>query len=156
MTAKTLIWVHDHAISPDDVTLRSDPTAVVVFVMDSALIGSPKPAFHRLRFLWDGVVELFRGIPNPVKELRKGNCVVELLAAAQEHGCTRMMVTDHPSPPIQAVIAAMRAKMPVQVLPRPQLTQYRDEPKRFTRYWDKVAKEVLGYQPRKAQRFHKN
>jgi len=153
--SRTCVWIHDATINSEDVALRSFPDAVVVFVFDIAQITGSRIAYHRLRFIYDGVCELFNGLKHPIKEMRKGDAVTEILAVCQEHGCTQIAVTDHASHLVRATIEALQTKLPVTVLPRLQLAQYADEPRRFSRYWEKVAKQVLGYDPKKQSKFHR-
>lgn len=140
--AADVVWLHDAALSPTDVALRSQPTAAVVFVFDVAGLAAEPWAFHRLAFVFDGVCELFAAIPNPVKEVWLGDPAGLLAARGRA-----IHVTAHPAPPTRAAIDRLRRGRPVYEYPRARLTEYAGEPRRFSRYWEKVAPDVLGYRP---------
>lgn len=153
--SRPCVWMHDGAISPEDVALRTHPDAAVIFVFDEPSLKEEPVAFHRLSFMFDGVREAFAAIPHEVKEVRLGDPAAEILDFIREHKCDQLAVTDHSSPAVRGVIEAVKSKrMPTKIYPRPQLATYFDEPKRFSRYWNRVAKEVLGYAPKGGGRRH--
>ncbi len=146
-----LVWLHDAALSFDDPALKSNPDAAIAFVFDR---GEPW-AFQRLAFLGDGVADAYRIAPNPLKLVAAGAPADELLRLARALNCGELHVSEHPNPGVQRVIETLKSELKVVVHRRPTLTDYADEPKRFTRYWDKVAPQVLGYRPSKKGKFHK-
>ena len=127
------------------------PDAAIAFVFDR---GEPW-AFQRLAFLGDGVADVFRFTANPLKFVAAGDPADELLRMARALYCGELHVSEHPNPGVQRVIETLKSELKVVVHRRPTLTDYADEPKRFTRYWDKVAPQVLGYRPSKKGKFHK-
>ncbi len=140
--AARAVWVHDAALSPADVALKTDPTAAAVFVFDAARLAADPWAFHRLAFVFDGVCELFAALPNPVKVVAVGDPA----AVFRAMGVRELLVTDSPNPGVRGPLAEL-SDVTVRPLPRPRLADYRGEPKRFTRYWEAVAPQVLGYKP---------
>ncbi len=153
--SRTCVWIHDAALSPEDVALRTHPDAAVVFVFDEPSLREEPLAFHRLRFVFDGVCELFETITHPIKEVRLGNTFDEIRDFCQLHGCSELALTDHANPFVRQIAGQLEREMPVHVYPRSQLALYPEEPRRFSRYWNKVAREVLGYTPNSSKRFHK-
>ncbi|MEI6431740.1 MAG: hypothetical protein WCP07_06140, partial [bacterium] len=62
------------------------PDAPVVFVFDEDFLSEAQFAFHRLFFLYESVVEIFkeRTAAGRVCSLRRGNVVAEVRAFAQQ------------------------------------------------------------------------
>jgi hypothetical protein len=150
------VWLHDAAISPEDLALRSNPHAAVIFVFDEPALREEPVAFHRLDFIFAGVCETFRTIAHPIKEVRRGDPVVEIADFCAEHGCDQIHVTDNPDPRTRQIVQMLRKRHRVVVYPYETLTEYAEEPRRFSRFWEKTAKQVLGYQPRSNHRkFHR-
>ena len=73
---------------------------------------------------------------------------------ASRMGATTIHVSEHPNPAVVETIDKLRMSLRVVVHPRPVFADYPQEPKRFSRYWDKVASQVLGYQPNSSKRMH--
>jgi len=146
-----LIWVHDRAIH-DRIQV---PGATVAFVFDGDVARTEPPAFHRCAFVWDGLLELFAAREPACCEVSFGMPAEELAALAEASGATTIHVEDHPEPNVQWTIATLRKRFDVVVHPRPVLTTYAGEPKRFSRYWEKVAHQVLGYAPKSSpKKYH--
>ena len=82
----SVVWVHDAAMSPDDAALKANPNAAVVFAFDERSLRREPWAFHRLAFLFDGVTDLMRGLPNPVKLVTIGDPATDLAAVAKQLG----------------------------------------------------------------------
>ncbi len=152
---KHLIWIHDAALSPEDPAIKLNPGAALVFVFDKPQLRAEPWAFHRLAFVFDGVCDLFQTVPNPVQEVCVGDPVVEITQTAKVTGADTIHVTDHPNPRVRQTVEALKRRFSVVVHPRPVLAEYADEPRRFTRYWEKAAPQVLGYQPKGTKKFHK-
>ena len=144
----SVVWVHDAAISPDNAALKANPDAAVVFAFDEPSLEREPWAFHRLAFAFDGVVELLRGLPNPVKLVTIGDPATNLAAVAKQVGASAVHVSDHANPAVRETAAALRRSFAVTDYPRPVLAEYTEEPRRFSRYWDKCAPQVLGYAPK--------
>lgn len=152
---ESVVWVHDAALSPADAALKANPTAAVGFAFDERSLRREPRAFHRLAFVFDGVVELMCGLPNPVKLVTLGDPATDLAAAAKHLGAATVHVTDHPNPWVRETAATLRKTFAVTEYARPVLTEYAEEPRRFSRYWDKSAAQVLGYAPKGGKKFQK-
>ncbi len=134
------VWVHDAALAPAD----AHPAAAAVFVFDAPRLAAEPWAFHRLAFVFDGVCELFQALPHPTKLVVVGDPadVFDALGVRELH------VTDCPDPAVREPLAGRPG---VTAHPRPKLAEYADEPRRFTRYWERAAPQVLGYKPAKGK-----
>jgi deoxyribodipyrimidine photo-lyase len=148
---ESLVWVHDAMLSPDDPTLQANPSATLVFVFDVPALQTEPWAFHRLAFVVDSVIALYQHLPNPTKLIAFGDTALSLRSLMTTTGAKTLQTTDHANPWVRAAIQDLH----ITVNPRPQLTNYEDEPKRFSRYWDKAASQVLGYRPKSGKKFHK-
>jgi hypothetical protein len=146
------VWLHDASLRPTDPALVAHPNAAVVFVFDEPALRAEPIAFHRLDFVFQTVCELWHVLPNPHKEVRRGPLVAEIVDFCRSHGCDHVCVTDHPAPSLRQAIAELRTHLRVDVLARPQMAEYTEEPKRFSRYWERVAPQILGYPPRTSPR----
>jgi hypothetical protein len=151
---KTAIWVHDAALSATDVSIRSDPDAALIFVFDEERLRTHPMAYHRLRFIFDGVADLYANVPHAVKEVHRGATVAEVLAFCQKHRRTQLLVTDSADPYTRLIIEKLKERMPVTVLPRDVLVECPVYLKRFSRYWDKYASNILGYAPAAKRKMH--
>ena len=149
--ADSVVWVHDATMAPTDPALQAHPDAAVVFVFDQDWMRDEPFNFRRISFLLDGVADLFASIPNPVKQVRLGHLATEVAAFAREVGATKVALTDGPFPGVRETAERLRADFDARSVDRPVYAHYADEPKRFTRYWDKVAPQVLGYNPKKSR-----
>ena len=140
-----LVWVHDAALSPTNFACRNHPNATWAYVIDEPALQAEPWAFHRLAFVFDGVRELFQHQPSA--EVLIGEPVEELLALAKASNATELHVSDHANPWVRKTIEGLKPHLKVVVHPRPQLAEYTGEPRRFSKYWDKCAEQVLGYRP---------
>ena len=156
MKCDTLVWVHDAALSPADAALAADPGAAVVFAFDEAALRREPWAFHRLAFVFDGVVELLAGLPNPVKLVTVGDPLTNISAVAAKLGAKAVELTDHPAPAVREVAEGLRrSSLAVTARPRPTLAEYTEEPRRFSRYWRKCEAQVLGYSAKGRKGHHR-
>jgi deoxyribodipyrimidine photo-lyase len=153
--AKDLVWVHDAAMSWDDPAVKAGPDAAVAFVFDGPRLRAEPWAFHRLAFVLDGLDDLFDHLPNPTKLTLVGDPAERLAAVARSSGATTIHLSEHPNPRVVEAAETLRAEFRVVVHPRPTFADYSDEPRRFSRYWEKVAPQVLGYRPRSSGRGHR-
>ena len=153
--ADTVVWLHDATVSSTDPALTANPDAAVVFVFDEEWMRAEPFNFHRVAFLLDGLADLFAAIPNPIKQVRLGKFDAEVRAFANEVSAKTVALTDGPFPGVRATAEALKGEFAVSSVARPVFADYHDEPKRFTRYWTKVAPQVLGYNPNKKSKFHK-
>lgn len=152
--ASDLVWVHDAALSWDDAALKAHPGAAVAFVFDEPTLRAEPWAYHRFAFVLDGLDDLFAHLPNPTKLTLVGDPVERLTTLARQLGATTIHVSEHPNPWVVETAEQLRASFRVFVHPRPTFAEYPHEPKRFSRYWEKVAPQVLGYRPKSSKRMH--
>jgi deoxyribodipyrimidine photo-lyase len=152
--ATDLVWVHDAALSWDDPALRANPAAAVAFVFDEPALRAEPWAYHRLAFVLDGVEDLFARLPNPTRLTLVGDPAERLTALAARLGATTVHVSEHPNPWVVETTERLRSNLKVVVYPRPAFAEYPHEPRRFSRYWDAVAPQVLGYRPKSPKRMH--
>ncbi len=148
MEIKKCLWLHDYNLHPDQQMLRENPDQPILFIFDEPRLRREPIAFHRLRFIHEGVSELFASLANPIKEIRCGNPVEELLSFCTNYGCQEIVVQDHPDPHLRSTIAQIGAIATVAILPRDSLVYYDEIPRRFSRYWEKSARDILGYYPK--------
>ncbi len=153
-TATDLVWVHDAAMSWDDAALKANPTAAAAFAFDEPALRVEPWAYHRLAFVLDGLDDLFAHLPNPTKLTLVGDPAERLTALARQLGATTLHVSEHPNPRVAETAEQLRSSFRVVVHPRPAFAEYPHEPKRFSRYWEKVAPQVLGYRPKSSKRMH--
>ena len=149
-----VVWLHDAALSWDEPALKANPNAAVLFAFDASSLAEEPWAFHRLAFVRDGVREVFERIPNATKLLVAGNTLEEVRALMKATAATTLHVTEHPNTAVVGVIETLKQEFSVIVHPRPTFASYADEPRRFSRYWEKVAPQVLGYSPKANKRLH--
>ncbi|MFM8271828.1 MAG: FAD-binding domain-containing protein, partial [Gemmata sp.] len=142
--ASDLVWVHDAAMSWNDPALKANPNAAVAFVLDAPALRTEPWAYHRLAFVLDGLDDLFANLRNPTKLTLIGDPAERLATAANRMGATTVHVSEHPNPWVVETAARLRSDFRVVVHPRPVFAAYPHEPKRFSRYWDAVAPQVLG------------
>ncbi len=152
--AGELVWVHDAAMSWADAALTANPTAAVAFVFDEPALRAEPWAYHRLAFVFDGLDDLFASLPNPTKLTLVGDPAERLAALAARLGATTIRVSEHPNPWVVETAERLRLNFRVVVHPRPVFAEYPPEPKRFSRYWEQVAPQVLGYRPKSSKRMH--
>jgi deoxyribodipyrimidine photo-lyase len=153
--ATDLVWVHDAAMSWDDPALKANPGAAAAFVFDGPALRAEPWAYHRLAFVADGLNDLFARLPNPTRLTLVGDPAERLASLAARLGATTIHVSEHPNPWVVETAEQLRADFRVVVHPRPTLAEYPHEPKRFSRYWEKVAPHVLGYRPKSSRRAHR-
>ncbi len=148
-----LVWVHDAALSSSNSACLNNPNATWAFVFDEPALQDEPWAFHRLACVFDGVRELFQHKSDA--EVLIGEPVEELLELAKAMNATELHVSDHPNPWVRKTIEGLKPHLKVVVHARPQLAEYTGEPRRFSKYWDKCAEQVLGYRPkRRGKKLH--
>lgn len=149
-----LVWVHDAAMSWDDAALKANPAAAVAFVFDQPALRAEPWAYHRLSFVLDGLDDLDSHLPNPTKLTLVGDPAERLAALAGKLSATTIHVSEHPNPWVVETAEKLRLNFRVVVHPRAAFAECPSEPKRFSRYWEKVAPQVLGYRPKSSKRMH--
>ena len=152
--ATDLVWVHDAAMSCTDTAVLTNPNAAVAFVFNKPALQAEPWAYHRLAFVADGIDDLFKNLPNSTKLTLVGDPVERLTTLANKLGTTTIHISEHPNPWVIETADQLRLKFRVLVHPRTTLTVYPPEPKRFSRYWEKVAIQVLGHRPSSPKRKH--
>ncbi|MGL6073087.1 MAG: FAD-binding domain-containing protein [Fimbriiglobus sp.] len=155
--APALVWVHDAALSSHDAALRNQPEAPVVFVFDEPTLRHEPWSANRLQFVLDGLEDLFAHSPNKRQFVLVGDTVSTLRELAQQLGVKTIHLTEHPNFSVMETVEALRREFEIVVHPRPTLTHYDREAKRFSRYWEQVSEQVLGYKakPNGNKRWHK-
>ena len=152
--ATDLVWVHDAAMSCTDTAVLTNPNAAVAFVFNKPALQAEPWAYHRLAFVADGIDDMFANLSNPIKVTLVGDLLERLTALANKLGATTIHISEHPNPWVIETADQLRLKFRVLVHPRTTLTAYPLEPKRFSRYWEKVAIQVLGHRPNSPKRKH--
>ncbi len=152
--ATDLVWVHDAAMSWDDAALKANPEAAVAFVFDGSALRAEPRAYHRLAFVLDGLDDLLAHLPNSNRHILAGDPSERLAALATRLGATTIHVSEHPNPWVVETIESLRLSLKVVVHVRPTFAEYSQEPKRFSRYWERVAPQVLGYRSKSSKRMH--
>jgi deoxyribodipyrimidine photo-lyase len=153
--ASDLVWVHDAAMSWDDPALKANPSAAVAFAFDQPSLQAEPWAFHRLAFVLDGLDDLFAHLANPTKLVLVGDPAERLAALARHLGATTIHLSEYPNLAVVDAAEKLRGEFRVVVHPRPAFAEFPQEPKRFSRYWEKVAPQVLGYRPKSSgKRMH--
>ncbi len=156
-TSMNMVWLHGSHLRSNEPALAANPDAAVLFIFDTDYLKSQKTAFHRLQFLYEGVLEVYQNIPNPIKEIHLGHLVEELLAFAQKNQASQVHTTVSESPEFWATVRSIEKTLAVTLYETaPLVTGYKEEPIRFSRYWRKVGVQVLGYPPEQKGSFHKN
>jgi hypothetical protein len=152
----SIVWLHGSHLRSNEPALAANPDAAVIFVFDVDYLKNQKTAFHRLQFLYEGVLEVYQNIPNPIKEIHLGSLMDELLAFAQKIQATQVHTSVSESPEFWATVTSLKKKLPLTLYETPPLIAgYTEEPIRFSRYWRKVGVQVLGYPPEQKGPFHK-
>jgi hypothetical protein len=156
-TSMNVVWLHGSHLRSNEPALAANPDAAVLFIFDIDYLKSQKTAFHRLQFIYEGVLEVYQNIPNPIKEIHLGRLVDELLDFAQKNQASQVHTTVCESPEFRATVRSIEKNLPVTLYETaPLIAGYAEEPVRFSRYWRKVGDQVLGYPPEQKGFFHKN
>lgn len=142
------VWLHLNSLSRVDNAIIENPSAKVIFVFDASSLRENPLAFHRLDFVYQSVLETFAEIPNKIKEIQLGETTTEILDFCREHNCTEIHVTENPEPQFQDWLSELRKHLIIKTYKRDELSEYTDEPRRFSRYWEKTSEQVLGYPAR--------
>ncbi|MCS7080846.1 MAG: deoxyribodipyrimidine photo-lyase [Chloracidobacterium sp.] len=140
------VWLHGDSLSPYDAALQAYPSAPVIFVFDEPLLMSRyRLTFKRLFFIYECLVDLYERIPNPVKELRRGEVVAEILDFCRTHGATQVAVTETYAPRYREFVRRLEEHgLTVQQFPKPKLVPYAGPPpKRFMAFWKKIERAAF-------------
>jgi len=90
-------------------------------------------------------VDLYERIPNPIKELRRGNVVEEVLDFCRTHGATNLAVTETYAPRYRQFVRLFEQQgLAVQQFPKPKLVPYSGVvPKRFMPFWKSIERAAF-------------
>jgi len=136
---KTMVWLHGDSLSDQDPAALRYPGADRVFVFDRLFLKQAQLSFKRLFFLYECAAEA-------VQEIRLGEIVEELQEAIRQRGAERLAVTESVSPRWKEVVAELKKKIEVEVVPAAGMVDVPDgfEAKRFTPFWKKFGREWEG------------
>ena len=153
--APEIIWVHDAALSWTSPAFKANPNAPGVFVFDELAMRAEPPAWHRVAFILDGIDDLITNIPNPGLEVLVGDPVDILERVALAAGAETIHLDQSHEPAMIEIAERLRRRFRVVEHPAPELARYDDEPKRFSRYWDKAAAQVTGKPAKRGGKWHR-
>lgn len=139
---KVLIWINEDCLHPHNPALLSHPNAPRVFVFDDT---ASAVSLKRIVFQYECLLE----IPNI--EIRKGAMVEQLVEAAREYECNRIVTTTSVAPNVVRVSQALQQsyKLSVTVIAtEPFLELATSEAdhldlKRFSRFWNAIKHRAL-------------
>jgi len=142
-----VIWLHGDHLSANNPALTRYPDAPVVFVFDEDFLSEAQFAFHRLFFLYESVVEIFkeRTAAGRVCSLRRGNVVAEVRAFAQQWKAETIVTTMTPESRFADYRSALEESHKVEVIPVPSLVSYNAArvPRRFSAWWREIESDAL-------------
>ena len=151
--ATEIAWVHDGAMSWASPAVAANPVAPVVFVFDALAMRAEPPARHRVEFMLDGLEDMAGRMPNPLTVLA-GDWAESVGRAAEVAGATTIHVEKSHEPAVAEAAATLAERFRVVEHEAPELARYDDEPRRFSRYWDKVCPQLTGSPARKGRLHH--
>lgn len=138
-----LVWLHGGSLSRTDPAMEANPDAPAIFVFDRPFLESNRIAFARLQFMFEGACSALRG--RMQTRVCVGIQVEEIVKYAKERGCTSVHATQVYSPELERTFDALEeAGLEVVVYAADRLTSYSGDVKRFSAFWRKVEREVLG------------
>jgi len=150
-----IIWVHDAALSWASPAIVANPMAPIIFVFNEPAMRAEPPAWHRVAFTLDGIDDLIANIPNPTGGVLVGDLAESLERMALAAGAETIHLEQSFEPEVAEAAEQLRRRFRVVEHPAPELASYDDEPRRFSRYWQKVAHQVTGRPPSKSGRWHR-
>ena len=141
--SRVLVWVHGASLSPTDPALEANPDAPAIFVFDKEFLETNAISFARLQFIFEGAIETLEGRPHRV-------CVgiqsEEILNYAKELGASEIHTTQVPSPELDRTLDAPEdAGLNAMMHAPDRLTDFTGSVKRFSAFWRKVEREVIGF-----------
>lgn len=137
-----LIWLHEDCLHPHSPALQAYPAAPRVFVFAD----DPGVSLKRIVFQYECLLEI------PGVEIRRGEIVTELVQAARQHGCQRIVTISSAAPQWAASCARLRdeEQLSIEVFaPEPFFVAGEDERfdlRRFSRYWYPIKARALNTQ----------
>jgi hypothetical protein len=146
--SKSIIWVHGDCLSPKSPAFEDYPDAPAIWVWDDALLAEWQISLKRIAFIYESLLEL------PVV-IRRGDVAKEVITFAKEHGATKVVTTDSPSPRFTRICDTIQdgcqghridQEKPLEMEIFEVNPFFDDEGfidlKRFSRYW-KVAEKYV-------------
>lgn len=141
--SRVLVWVHGASLSPTDPALEANPDAPAIFVFDKDFLESNAISFARLQFMFEGAIEALEG---RVQRICVGVQAEEILNFARELGATEIHTTQIPSPELDRTLDALEDAGLNAIMYAPdRLTSFSGPVKRFSAFWRKVEREVIGF-----------
>ena len=138
-----LVWLHGGSLSRTDPAMEANPDAPAIFVFDRPFLQSNRIAFARLQFMFEGATSALRG--RAQTRACVGVQVEEIIKYAKECGCTAVHATQVYTPELEQTLDLLEeAGLEVVVYAADRLTDYSGTIKRFSAFWRKVEREVLG------------
>ncbi len=140
MQGQVIVWVHGDMLSPESVALRAQPETPAIWVWDDELLATQHISLKRILFLYECLLEL------PVV-IQRGDVAAEVLRFARVHGAQTLVTAASPSPRFAAIRQRLAQELSIIVLHEPAFapTPRALDLRRFSRYWRKVERSVLGY-----------
>jgi deoxyribodipyrimidine photo-lyase len=141
--SRVLVWVHGASLSPTDPALEANPDAPAIFVFDRDFLQANAISFARLQFIFEGAIETLSGREH---RLCVGNQAEEILNYARALGATEIHTTQIPSPELDRTLDALEdAGLRAMMHAPDRLTSFNGQVKRFSAFWRKVEREVIGF-----------
>jgi deoxyribodipyrimidine photo-lyase len=141
--SRVLVWVHGASLSPTDPALEANPDAPAIFVFDKEFLESNAISFARLQFIFEGAIE---GLEGREHRICVGNQAEEILNYARELGASEIHTTQIPSPELDRTLDALEdAGLNAMMHAPDRLTTFDGQVKRFSAFWRKVEREVIGF-----------
>jgi hypothetical protein len=141
--SRVLVWVHGASLSPTDPALEANPDAPAIFVFDQDFLEANAISFARLQFMFEGAIEALEG---RVHRICVGIQAEEILNYAREIDATEIHTTQIPSPELDRTLDALEdAGMNAMMHAPDRLTSFDGTVKRFSAFWRKVEREVIGF-----------
>jgi deoxyribodipyrimidine photo-lyase len=141
--SRVLVWVHGASLSPTDPALEANLDAPAIFVFDKEFLELNAISFARLQFMFEGAIESLEGREH---RICVGIQAEEILSFAREIGATEIHTTQMPSPELDRTLDALEdAGLNVMMHAPDRLTSFDGPVKRFSAFWRKVEREVIGF-----------
>ena len=138
-----LVWLHGGSLSRTDPAMEANPDAPAIFVFDRPFLMTNRIAFARLQFMYEGAISALRG--RTQTRVCVGVQVNEIIKYANELGCTTVHATQVYTPELEQTLDLLEeAGLEVVVYAADRLTSHSGQLKRFSAFWRKVEREVLG------------
>lgn len=139
LMSKSIIWVHGDCLSPKSPAFEDYPDAPAIWVWDDTLLAEWEISLKRITFIYESLLEL------PVV-IRRGDVAKEVINFAKEHGATKVVTIDSPSPRFGTICNTIEKEKPMEVEVF-EVNPFFDydgfiDLKRFSRYW-KVAEKYV-------------